>query len=317
MERCAIIDLGSNTIRLVVYAVEGTSFTSLVNESEFLGIIRYVTDGVLSDEGLERIVDSLEEFTKLASLLDCKRQFCFATASLRGIKNADYVCQIVRERTGVQVLRLSGEEEAKYDSLGLLCAKPQLTDAVGCDVGGGSGQIFVLEQKELTQCVSLPIGCLKLYNDFVKGLLPHKSEAQRLYRYAKELLRQTPLEKAQGDVLYAMGGTARAMAKLHRSMVATKMPVEDYRVDVEDINVMIATIRNMGMDGIKLLNKVIPERTHTIIPGMLVLKAIAKTMGIKNIQIVRTGVREGFLTENVIGADGILQGYAPMNKQGE
>lgn len=317
MGRCAIIDLGSNTIRLVVYAVEANSFTTLVNESAFLGIIRYVNDGVLSDEGLERIVDSLEEFTKLASLLDCERQFCFATASLRGIKNADYVCRIVQERTGVQVLRLSGEEEAKYDSLGLLCAKPQLADAVGCDVGGGSGQIFVLQQKELTQCVSLPIGCLKLYNDFVKGLLPRKSEAQRLYRHAKELLRQAPLKKAQGELLYAMGGTARAMAKLHRSMVATKMPVQDYQVDVEDINVMIATIRNMGMEGIKLLNKVIPERAHTIIPGMLVLKAIAKTMGVKNIQIVRTGVREGFLTANVLGASGTPLAENRMNQQGE
>ena len=297
--RCGIIDLGSNTIRLVVYEIEGGQFSQLINEKEFLGIINYIENDNLTTEGLDKIVSILGDMRRLCALLKCEEFYCFATASLRHIENLDVVLTGIREQAGVDVAVISGREEAYYDYLGLMACK-ELKNAVGCDVGGGSGQVFTVQDGGFQDSISLPIGCLRMYNAFVKGLLPRDSEMQALYDHVRKMLKEYKfIKQSDSDTLYVMGGTARAMAKLHRSMTGVKQEISGYRMDTDDITTMIHTVKSMNMEGVKLLNKVLPERSHTIVPGMLVLGAIAKTARTKRIEVVKNGVREGFVV-NII-----------------
>lgn len=297
--RCSLIDLGSNTVRLVVYEVKSSGFTEIFNESMFLGLISHTANGHLDDEGFESILEALGKFSQITSLLGCKKNYCIATASLRGIDNFKEVTETVKEKTGIQIDLISGEQEAYYDYCGLLQSKPELTVGTGCDIGGGSGQIFNFEASKLSQSISLPIGCLRMYNEFVKGVLPDKTERESLYKYVKKLIAQNDIKQCEGGILYAMGGTARAMAKLHRGMVGAPA-ASVYQMDVKDITTMCDTVCNMGMSGIKLLNKIIPARSHTIIPGMLVIKAVAKSVGAKQIVVVKSGVREGFIAAEIM-----------------
>ena len=297
--RCSLIDLGSNTVRLVVYEVKDNAFTEIFNESMFLGLISHTANGHLDEEGYQSILEALGKFSQIISLLSCKKNYCIATASLRGINNCDEIISEVKEKTGIKIEIISGEQEAYYDFCGLLHSKPQLLSGMGCDIGGGSGQIFGFDNSQITLSVSLPIGCLRIYNEFVSGVIPDKNERDKLYKYVKKLISQNDIKLCPDGVLYAMGGTARAMAKLHRGMLGIEGSSE-YQMDVKDITTMCDTICNMGMNGIKLLNKIIPARSHTIIPGMLVIKAIAKTVGAKQIVVVKSGVRDGFVMAEVI-----------------
>ncbi len=158
--RYGIIDLGSNTVRFVAYEISKKQYLQLVNEKEFIGIISFIEKGVLIQEGVDRLVEVLSKMAKLAELLRCKELHCFATASLRSINNSAEVLTILADKTGIEVELMNAEQEAECDFLGLTYPK-KLEKGVGCDIGGGSAQIFSFKEGQLQNSTSLPIGWLE------------------------------------------------------------------------------------------------------------------------------------------------------------
>lgn len=302
--RYGMIDLGSNTVRFVAYEIHKKQYLQLVNEKEFLGIISFIEKGMLIQEGVDRLLEVLEKMAKLSELLRCKQLHCFATASLRNIGNAGEVLASIREKTRIEVELMSGEQEAECDFLGLTYPK-KIEKGVGCDIGGGSAQIFSFKEGQLQNSTSLPIGCLKMYNRFVSGVLMTQEEQQAMELALEQYFVQVPFlknvaKKLDTKLLYAMGGTARACAKLHRNMIGSQEPIEGYRLSVKELDIMNSTLRNMKMNGVHFLNRVLPERTHTIMPGLIVLKAIAQYCAAKEIVVSKRGVRDGYLIKNTV-----------------
>lgn len=302
--RYGMIDLGSNTIRFVAYDISKKQYVQLVNEKEFIGIINFIEKGVLIQEGIDRLTDVLGRMAKLSELLRCKELHCFATASLRNIDNSGEVLAVIAEKTGITVELMSGEQEAECDFLGLTYPK-KLEKGIGCDVGGGSAQIFTFQDKQLQFSTSLPIGCLRMYDRFVSGVLMTQEEQNILEaflskQFAEVAFIKNAAKKLDTKVLYAMGGTARAGAKLHKNMIGSPNSVEGYHFSVKELDIMNTTLRNMKMNGVHFLNRILPERTHTIMPGLVVLKSIAQCCGAKEIIISKNGVRDGYLIKHTV-----------------
>lgn len=305
--KVGIIDMGSNTFRLVIFEVSNGKFKDIDGVRAYSGIINYVQDQCLSIAGIETIVSVLEEMKMKIEEHQCELFYCFATASLRNLKNTQSVLMEIKKRTGISVEYLTGQREAFYDFLGLTYAR-SLGKGVGCDVGGGSGQIFTFNEKDLQNSTSLPIGCLATYNQFVKGLLPTSKERKQIAKYITEQLDKANFLKDLGyDKLYTMGGTARALGKLHRGMLSNKEELEGYQLRVKDISTIYETLDGLKMEGIRILNRFVPARSHTIIPGMIVLETIAEYVGATEVVIVKSGVREGYLTK-VLEHQGMLEG---------
>lgn len=298
--RYGIIDIGSNTIRTVVYEVEGTDFSQLISEKDFSEIISYVQGKVLVSAGVEKLVSVLTERVKLCRLVECSQIFCFATASLRNVENQKEVTEKLQEETGIEVRLLSGEEEAHYDFLGLKC-EISGQDGVGLDLGGGSCQIFSFRGEKVETNASLKIGSLVMYNRYVEGILPTCEEMQDIRNHVKNKLKKLPeLKKLEFPTLYAMGGSARAAAKLHRALTGNNMPAAEYKITLQQMEELCNIESDLGVNGIRLIGKVVPERLNTLIPGLVVLKTICKYVGASQIQIVKNGVREGYLWENIL-----------------
>lgn len=116
--RCAVIDIGSNTIRLCLYHWDGQQIQTLFSKKETVGLAGYVTNGTLSQKGIQSCIHTLSAFQKLAQNF-APNTFCaFATASLRNIENTDQALQKIKEATGMDVDVILGREEARLDFVG-------------------------------------------------------------------------------------------------------------------------------------------------------------------------------------------------------
>jgi exopolyphosphatase/guanosine-5'-triphosphate,3'-diphosphate pyrophosphatase len=295
---CAVIDFGSNTVTLAVYRMDCHAFRLLLKQKAALGIIRYVEDGVLSQEGLHKALITLEELKRTAEALT-QRIYCFATASLRGVRNAQDVINHIRSKAGIEVELISGEKEAYYDYLGLMQHLPRIRNAAALDIGGGSMEIIHIRNGRLHQCVSLPTGSLKLSIDYAEGRFPSAKESGEIETGIDNLLSSVVwLGEIPGDTIYTIGGTARAVTKLHKAIFSYSVTKKDYSYPVSDLNPLLLYLEDDKH--YQRLEPVIPGRMQTIVPGIIALRSVAKKAGAKTVVLSKYGVREGYLLDKEI-----------------
>ena len=299
--RYGLIDLGSNTIRLVVYDISDGTFTQVINEKSFAGIISYIEHRKLLGEGVEKIIKTLKELLRLCQMFKCEDVGCFATASLRNLKNIESVLAEVKKRAGIQIRVISSEEEAYYDYLGLT-TYTQEKELLCCDIGGGSAQIAYVKDAKIQEYASLEIGSLKMYKAHVAGFLPTDTEIQEIQHHVLNELKEHAFIANTGlKKMYFIGGTTRATARLDRYLRQTPdVDINGYSIKRTDIMKIVEKIRHSGYEGTRILNTVVAERAHTIIPGIIVIDQIVQYAGVDKFITIRNGVREGYLIANAL-----------------
>src|SRR3712207_2471393 len=163
----ALIDMGSNSIRLTVYNIEKNDFKILFKEKVMAGLAGYVEHGRLTQEGIECACQSLREFQSTLSLLEIEQLAVFATASLRNVSNSLQAVEQIQNNTGIKVEIISGETEAECGFYGSIY-DVDTSDGLFMDIGGASTEIAFFSDQNIRKAVSIPIGSLKLYRDCVK-----------------------------------------------------------------------------------------------------------------------------------------------------
>lgn len=296
-----IIDIGSNTIRCVVFDLfPDNHYEVVMNEREFAEILSFVENGTLSAAGISRLRHTIIKMKRLCDGVKCKEIFAFATASLRNAHNRQEVVRIIKKETGITIDLLEGCDEVYYDYLALQMGA-DVHSAVGFDLGGGSCQLFCYDDFGIQRSTSQPIGCLAMYNRFVKGLFPTGKQRDKIVNYVSDALRENiDFSGRQFDYIYGMGGTVRALSKVHRNMLGIDGETQGYRMSLQDIESLDRTIVKLGTQGIWMLNRLIPERLVTFMPGLIVIETLMRFVGVDNLVVVKNGVREGYLIENAL-----------------
>ncbi len=295
----AVIDLGSNTVRMSVYHVTDGRYQQILSEKEIIGLIGYVTKGVLSHDGIIRVTDAIINFKSTAKALGVEPVYCFATAGVRAIKNAPELLERVRQQTGVDIRVISGEEEARLDFVGAL-RPPEITQGLVVDMGGGSTELVRFEDNRIVNMISLPFGSLSLYKSFVPKILPDKQQRQQIKEFVHRQLTMLDWLRGSGEHMLVIGGTARAIARLHRGQNAREEEsLHGYRFDAEDFDRLLYFVRHEKKSAIRSIFRVVPERIHTIVPGLITFSEICDISKTKEILVSSTGVREGYLMEYV------------------
>ncbi len=296
-EKLALIDVGSNTIRTVVYGRRGARVRKLYSERDYTGLIAYVSNGRLTEEGVSRLCATMAHMKRFCALCRCEGVTAFSTASLRGVTNRVEAVEAVRGLTGIDIIPLSAEEEMACDCAALRHAG--LKAGFAFDLGGGSCQVFRFDEAGLGEGASLPFGCLTLGEHFVRrGLFPDREEARAMRRYVRGTLDEylPGFVGAEPAVLHAMGGTARAVAKLLRATGQAQAEDGDCLcVPREALRGLLREARKREGRLVAALRRVIPGRMSTLLPGVLAMEAIARHLGCETIEVTPTGVREGFL----------------------
>ena len=257
----ALIDMGSNSIRLTVYDVTQTNFKILFKEKIMAGLAGYVENGYLTQDGIDCACQSLREFQNTLKLLQIEHLAVFATASLRNITNTSHAVEQIRCATGIAVEILTGEAEAEYGFQGATC-DIKIAGGLFADVGGASSELALFTGQQVEKAGSVPVGSLKLYRDCVKKILP-----------------------------------GRASLRLCRKRFGLS---EDCRTFTrEQLDALAKELCRGDKAAADLILRYEPERIHTLVPGVMVLQYLADRYGVKDITVSHYGVREGYLRRKI------------------
>jgi exopolyphosphatase/guanosine-5'-triphosphate,3'-diphosphate pyrophosphatase len=294
----AVIDFGSNSVNMAIYDLTGGRMKRLKKSKEMLGILGYIQKRRITHAGIAKSVEVVAALKKKADDMGAN-VLCFATASLRGVKNAHEVTAAILEETGISVDVMSWQREAHCDYLALV-KMMDINDAVAVDIGGGSTEIVQIQNAKLTGSASLPVGSLRLYQDYVAGIRPETLEIEKMQQAMNTYLDSVTWAAHTGsEVLHAIGGTARAVAKLHKAVFCTDDNKKGYTYSAYDLTSLLDYLSESG-GHFDVIAKLMAERIHVITPGLIALRAVAQRTGVKSIVLSKYGVREGYLIEKVL-----------------
>lgn len=295
----AVIDIGSNSIRLSLYSVESDSdFKILFKEKIMAGLAGYVEDGALSAEGVARACSALLEFKNTLELLNIKRASVFATASLRNVSNTQEALTKIEAATGFVIELLSGEEEAQLGYAGAM-QELHISGGVFVDIGGASTELVTFEGGDVKTFMSFSVGSLSLYRSCVKNILPNTASLKRIEDTLRTEIDEKsllPIEKR--TPLVCVGGTSRAVLKLAKRQFDLS---ETCRcVTAQQFKRLCSVLRRGDKEAADLILKTDADRIHTLVPGIMILRHIRSHFAANKLIVGNYGIREGYLCQRIL-----------------
>lgn len=293
----AVIDIGSNSIRLTLYETREQHFNILFREKIMAGLASYVEDGKLSAEGIECACTGLLTFRSILQTLEIENIRVFATASLRNISNTEQALSVIRSATGYSVEIISGEDEALFGYAGAM-QELHLTSGAFLDIGGASTEIVTFDEGTPVEFTSFPIGSLNLYRRCVKKILPGEGSLRRLEQEITGAIDVQAGALAPRPLLVGVGGTSRAILKLAQHYY--KMSDDCHSMTAEQLDGLCAFLCSGKKEASNLILRLEPERIHTIVPGALVLRHVFRLFQAQQLIVSKYGVREGYLCQRIL-----------------
>ncbi|MBR0758482.1 exopolyphosphatase [Bradyrhizobium jicamae] len=310
----AVIDIGSNSVRLVVYETLARSLITIFNEKALCGLGREVqSTGLLATDAVNKALTALRRFRALCRIQQVGRVYAIATAACRDAKNGpDFIAKAERI-CGAKIEILSGPREAKLSALGVVSGVHNPNGIVG-DLGGGSLELIDVKGNRVRSGVTLPLGSLALQD------LSHKSlkRAERIVR--NELSGVSQLRAGRGRTFYAVGGTWRALARIH--IIQSGYPLKvmhGYSIPAADALDFAQRLRRLAATNtLANIEAVADARRPLLAYAALVLEHIIRVAQPKTIVFSTFGVREGLLYEMLPqserGKDGLVCAAQDLNE---
>lgn len=288
-----IVDIGSNTIRFKVYECKNNKVKSIFSKKKTAGIIAYRDDNRLNDEGINILLSVLNKFNKNMDLLSVDKKYFFATASLRNISNTNEVLASVKENLDIDIHVIDDETEAQLSFNSVKNRELCGDEGILIDVGGGSCEIIIFENKTPIDKGSLPIGSLSCYEDYVGVMFPDKKESKNIEKRVIKEIKALNLTKTKKKYLFGVGGTVRNLKKLlvHLNLIDQK---EDM-IPVYLLDEVLNELKGNNKENFNKILKVKAERIHTLVPGIIIIKTITQYFNVEMIGVCKNSIREGVL----------------------
>ena len=279
----AVLDVGSNSVRFVLYRRTAGVWQPVFNEKASCGLGRALgKTGKLDFEGKKCALKALRRFTLLAKDLGAQETVALATAAIRESSDGSAFADEIRRRFSLNLRVLSGAEEGHYGGLGVLAFAPKAKGLCG-DQGGASLELTVLGGGHLGSAISLPL-----------GVLPLLGEGQK---HIREKLKQAP--HGVHKVFYAVGGTWRALATMHQKLSGYPLEhIHYYTVTPEAVQACLAQMQGLTAAAIAKLPGVPKSRAETLPVAAMVLAEICAKFKVENIVFSGNGIREGYLHQH-------------------
>jgi exopolyphosphatase/guanosine-5'-triphosphate,3'-diphosphate pyrophosphatase len=290
----AIVDIGSNSVRLVAYEGLTRAPTPIFNEKALCGLGKGVaTTGRLADEGMTRAFEALRRFRKLCEFMQIEDVRPVATAAARDATNGPQFLAAAEQAIGRPIELISGSREARLSALGVVSTFHGADGVVG-DLGGGSLELIDVKGSAVGEGLSLKLGSLALMD--ASGRSPKNA-----LRIAKQALADAgPLDFLRGRTFYAVGGTWRSLAKLH--MRQRNYPLEvmhGYVIPARDAADFASLVERVDTDSLVAVGAISQQRRPALAYGAVVLEEIIRRGKPGKVVISIGGLREGLLYEQL------------------
>lgn len=289
----AVIDLGSNTIRLVVYEETNAEFHALFTQKFTAGLAAYLQDGMMTPEGIRLICTTLQRCKMLLKEFTPCTTLAFSTAPLRNIRNTQEAIDQIYAETGYSVDVLTGLEEAYLDYYGVQRELP-VESGLLFDIGGGSTEILTFAHDGTGVIESVPIGSLNLSKKHIAKLFPDKKERDAIRLQVQKSLKRHKLNHLPPyETLCGIGGTARTVLQLLQAMKVI-LPAQR-TFTAEQFRKLKKFLWKKDSVAMELLTQYCPDRLHTIFSGILILETLILQSRCTTVYVCKYGVREGYL----------------------
>ncbi|MEI8280847.1 MAG: hypothetical protein WCG75_00435 [Armatimonadota bacterium] len=290
----AAADIGSNTAHLLVAATDGELVMRVDNLNEWIPLGEVVSRlGEIPKDVMEMLTLAVKEFKRIATSKKVDGFYVFATEGTRLARNHKEVIEKIYKETGVRVEIISPAEEAHLSFRGTQLDTRNLGANLLFEVGGGSAQIAVIDDNQILEQMSLPLGTGRLIAE--SGLSNPCPEYALVAanNYIKRVMQRSTIQ-TKGRTAIASGGVGRGLWRaLH--------PDGDKMLSKYEIQYLLRAVEGLSIDRIGSRFNVKPKRAGTLLPGCMVYLALMEHFGVEECLISEFGVREGAILEMAAG----------------
>lgn len=299
----AVIDLGSNACRLALFEHEGgRRFRQIdeLREPVRLGA-GLGKDNILRAEAFDRGVAALRAFRTYCDAVGADEVRATATSAVRDAANREAFLAAVRERAGLELEVLSGEEEARLGALAVANSFA-IRDAFVLDIGGGSAQLSRLGERRFAAGRSWPIGAVRMTEAFLLEDPPKRKHLAALQHHVRELLSAGAPEGFGGGLpLVGMGGTIRNLAKIRQTARGELLaPIHGYALELAHLEELIELFAKKPVAERRGISGLSSERADVILAGAVVAREVLSASGAPALVVSGQGLREGLFYERFL-----------------
>ncbi|MDJ0823214.1 MAG: Ppx/GppA family phosphatase [Paracoccaceae bacterium] len=293
LSRVGVVDIGSNSVRLVVFDGAARSPAYFYNEKIMCGLGAGMAEsGKLNPDGKLRALEALQRFQLLAQGMEVSPLTAVATAAMREASDGPAFCDEIEAATGIKVWIIDGEEEARLSAQGVLLGWPGSFGLV-CDIGGSSLELAEIQGGDVGRRITSPLGPLKF-----KDLEGGKKAREKHIR--KTMNRLAEHMGAQRDRMFLVGGSWRAIARIDMQRRGYPLHVlHEYRMDADAVAQTVAYIENADLEALRRECGVSSARMELVPYAAEVLTQLVATFEPKDIAMSSYGIREGLLYEQM------------------
>lgn len=307
MERIGIIDIGSNSIRLVIIDLkENRAHHQIENLKETVRL-RSGTDstGLLTQEGMDFAVETVSLFVKFCAARKVKHIIAVATAAVRRAPNRDLLIHRIEAATGLRVQILSGDEEAYLGYLGLINSVTETTGLMA-DLGGGALKLVGFEDRLNQNSTTLDFGSVSLMERFNLGDLPAPEDLRALEAFLEDSYQQLPWLKNYPKVM-GVGGSFRSLARVYRNHVNYLPDITDgIVIPTEAVGEIYQKLSKMDLSERKRVPGLEKARADLSVTGIAIIYKLLKASGSRELFVSVSSIRDGLFFRYMYPRDPIL-----------
>ncbi|MBS3768474.1 MAG: Ppx/GppA family phosphatase [Candidatus Cloacimonetes bacterium] len=303
MEKYAILDIGTNSIKFFIFSIENNDFEPILDTNNISrlgeGLLK---TGIISPKAMARNIQVIKEYLEISKEHDVKEIIAVGTMCLRTAKNSDEFLKIVKDELGLKIQVISGKEEARLSYLAVLSTIGNASgeDITVFDTGGGSTEFIFGEGTHLKNRISLDVGAVQPTEQYLLSDPVTDDELNRMQNYLAQFL-SNEIKHRSPDYLIGIGGTVTSMGAVKHKMVDyDRQVIQGSKLSLDDVKEQIDMFKNKTIEERKNIVGLQPKRADVMLAGASIVKAIMEHFNINKITISDSGLRHGILYDRLL-----------------
>ena len=297
LKRVASIDIGTNTILLLIAEVEERRINPLFEAETVVGLGKGVQkNGILTKEAMNRGFETLSQYLERCQAMKVQKVFAVGTSALREARNSEGFLKLVQEKLNLSIEVITGEEEAKLSFLAVVRDLREVRESIlVVDVGGGSTEFILGMGNQISQWISLPVGSVRFTEQFLQSDPVQEEEWQKMERKIREVVVDIPHPQGPFSMI-TVGGTATTLASVEQGLeefIAEK--IHHFVLSKEALKNQLLLYRCKTIDERRKIRGLPAARADVILAGGAILYLAMEELNCPSVLISCHGVRYGLL----------------------
>ena len=299
----SVVDIGTNTILLLVAQNEGHRIAKILHDEQVIARVGKGVDErrLILRESFERAADFLSAYRRTSESLKAERIIAVGTSAIRDAQNRDDFCEFIRQKTGITIEVLSGDEEAEWTFQGAIGENGGTSgNFTVLDIGGGSTEIIFGSRAKILRKVSLDIGCVRISERVLRAQPPTKEMVASAQTLIRKALERIEFDGINTSTAVAVAGTVTTLAAMRlRLDEYDPASVEGFELRRRDVEEEFERLQGKTIDQLRSIRQISPGREDILLAGVLILREFMEWGRLEEIRVSDRGLRYGIMLREI------------------